>query len=322
MSGELRALGELPSSRLTEAVGQATVWLLANPVEYHGPHLSLLNDHHCSLGLARALAARLPGPHLYAGELGVGVEPASGPGSRHTPYAEVKAAVLEACRSLVELGARRVVLMTFHGAPMHNHALHAGATWLARRGVAAAAPFALLLDDLVELDDEAVQGAFDTLADPEDRRLAREGLALDFHAGFFETSVAMHLAPGTVDACHVRVPDCPSWPVLGWLERVAGLLPGRLRAELTAVARIAGWTSLRPFPGYTGCPRLANAAAGQVFVDAMVAAFAEEITRSFDTSRPHKPMMGWLRWLTLGGRLEPPRVPLDVFSPAPPASPP
>ena len=322
MSTELRPLADLPSAHLAEAVAQATVWVLVNPVEYHGPHLSLLNDHHCSLGLARLLAQRLPGPHLMAGELGLGVEPASGPGSRHSSYGEVRSTVLETCRSLVELGARRVVLMTFHGAPMHNHALHAGATWLARQGVAAAAPFALLLDDLVELDDEAIGPAFDTIADPADQRLAREGLALDFHAGFFETSVALTLAPHTVDPCHREVPDCPAWPVLGWLEQLAKAVPGRLGAELTAIARIAGWTSLRPFPGYTGCPRLASAEAGEVFVQAMVDAFAEETLRAFDTARPHRPLMSWLRWLTLGGRVEPPRVPLDAFSPGPPASPP
>ncbi len=130
----------------------------------------------------------------------------------------------------------------------------------------------------------------------------------------------MRLAPHTVDACHRDVPDCPPWPVLGWLECLASRVPGRLGAELTAVARIAGWTSLRPFPGYTGRPRLASPEAGRVFVEAMVTAFEAEILRSFESARPHRPLMGWLRWLTLGGRLEPPRVPLEAFSPARPAS--
>ena len=40
------------------------VYLLVNPVEYHGPHLSLHNDQHVSLGLTGALDAALghPGP--------------------------------------------------------------------------------------------------------------------------------------------------------------------------------------------------------------------------------------------------------------------
>ncbi len=294
-------------------VARGTCWLLVNPVEYHGPHLSLENDHLCSLGLARELARRQPGPHVLIGELGVGVDPAAGPGSRHTPYRVVVAAVMEACRSLVELGARRVVLLTFHGAPLHNRALYEGARFLLRQGLQAAAPFALLTDELVSMDTTGLDAAFDTIEDPNDRERARAGMPLDFHAGFFETSVALHLAPDSVDAGFREVPDCPAWPAIGWLQAAARWVPGRLGEELAAVARIAGWTQLRPYPGYTGCPRLASGEAGNVFVSAIVHAFEAELTRSFEAA-PHVPMMAWLRWLTLGGRLTPPPVPLDAFA--------
>src|SRR3989442_1056381 len=88
----------------------APVFLCVNPVEYHGPHLSLRNDALVSIGLARALHARLAKHHpawpfLAAEDLEVGVDPAPGPGSRHVPLGRVRALVREACRALAELGA-------------------------------------------------------------------------------------------------------------------------------------------------------------------------------------------------------------------------
>src|SRR5439155_19201935 len=67
------------------------VYLTINPVEYHGPHLSLHNDKLVSRGLVRDLHRRLAAHHpewplLLGSDLEVGVEPCPGIGSRHTPY--------------------------------------------------------------------------------------------------------------------------------------------------------------------------------------------------------------------------------------------
>ena len=106
----------------------APLFLPVNPVEYHGPHLSLHNDAHVSGGLARDLHARLfpDAPLLVARDLELGVEPCPGPGTRNSPFALVASAVREATRAAVELGARKIVFVTFHGAPMHAHALDDG----------------------------------------------------------------------------------------------------------------------------------------------------------------------------------------------------
>src|SRR5260370_33859112 len=103
----------------------APVFLPVNPVEYHGPHLSLHNDGLVSRGLARdihAVLAQSEGdwPCLVTSDLEGGVDPCPGPGTRATPFRQVRSLVLEACRRLVELGAQRVVLVTFHGGPLHN----------------------------------------------------------------------------------------------------------------------------------------------------------------------------------------------------------
>ena len=154
------SLFDQPWSRARELVATgAPVFATVNPVEFHGPHLSLHNDRLVSRGLCRDLHRHLypqldSSALLLGADLEVGVEPAAGRGSRHTPYRVVRQLVVETCRALAELGAQRVILMTFHGAPMHAHALQAGVDQLARLGVPAVAPFNLLLEHMVDLNPE------------------------------------------------------------------------------------------------------------------------------------------------------------------------
>ncbi len=55
---------DLPHRRATTLLSSgAPVYLLVNPVEYHGPHLSLHNDRLVSMGLVRGLHARLADAH-------------------------------------------------------------------------------------------------------------------------------------------------------------------------------------------------------------------------------------------------------------------
>src|SRR5262245_42835306 len=122
----------------------APVFLPVNPVEYHGPHLSLHNDRLIAVGLARDVHARLARPEwpfVLAADLEVGVDPTPGPGTRVTPFPLVRETVLRACKALHALGARTVVAMTWHGAPLHSIAIEPGLEWLRRRGVVALNPF-------------------------------------------------------------------------------------------------------------------------------------------------------------------------------------
>jgi creatinine amidohydrolase len=134
------------------------VYLTINPVEYHGPHLSLHNDRLLSRGLSQALAERLNRRHpdwpcVFASDIELGVEPCPGLGTRRLEHQTVRATILEACRALAELGARRVVLMTFHGAPLHGVAIHAGLELLRARGIPTIAPFHGVLRELIDLED-------------------------------------------------------------------------------------------------------------------------------------------------------------------------
>ncbi len=301
--------------------GGATVYVPVNPVEYHGPHLSLHNDALVSRGLIDELAARLqPGkPPLVVSDLEVGVEPCAGPGSRHTPYRQVSRLVREACRALCEMGATRIVLMTFHGSPLHGVALDDGIEECRRHGARAFAPLAVVMRHMLELDDPSPYApAVKHVRDAQLREELLTRLPLDFHAGFFETSVALHYAPDSVSAIREQLPPCPEIvPDAGLLKAAAAARRlGRrtLARELGLAAAGKGWNALRPFPGYTSRPALATREAGAFFAQALVDAL-EPVARAVlhDGAEPPRPILAWLRALTLEGRIATTDVPVDAI---------
>lgn len=292
------------------------VWLHVNPVEYHGPHLSLHNDGLISRGLAERLHARLwpELPHVAMPDLEVGADPVQGPGTRTVPYPTVRALVLEAVQALHALGAQRVVLMTFHGAPLHNLAIHAGLEWLWARGVQAVAPFHGLLQQLVDPQPEMLDAA--VAAVPAERRQeARALLATDYHAGMFETSLALALAPDSVSPSHLELPDCPPCEPDALMLRAADLARrmgrGHLATELHFGAWGTGWLNLRPFPGYTGRPAWASAEIGEAFAQLLVGQYAALTQGVFEDRIAHPPpVFAWLAKVSAGGRLLPKLAPL------------
>lgn len=299
----------------------APVFVPVNPIEFHGPHLSLHNDSLISLGLVRDLHGRLarPGwPLLCTRDLEVGVEPVPGPGSRPVPYAVVRDLVRRTCRTLADLGARRVVLVTFHGSPMHEHAIQAGVELLTRRGVPAVAPLNALLAELLTLDTQEYAPAAAHIADPVERRTVVEALRHDFHAGFFETSMALHYAPRSVHPRYKDLPPCPTpKPVAAFLaaSRAARAVgAGRLSDELAYLAHGAGWFGVRPFLGYTSHPGHASAEAGAWFAQRALEKFVPLIEDVLDgRTRSPAPIVPWLPWVSLGGRVGTMKVPAKVI---------
>lgn len=287
------------------------VWLPVNPVEYHGPHLSLHNDRLVSLGLAREVHALLGGgePFVVAADLEMGVDPTPGPGTRAVPFAIVRDAVLDACRALHALGAQRVIAMTWHGAPLHSLAIEPGMAWLRANGVRALNPFNEAFRELCRLDGARFARAFDHVEDARERARMIETLRHDFHGGFFESSMALHYAPHSVKGWH-DVPPCPvitPEPTMARASRLARKV-GRieLAAELDMIAMALGWQALSPFPGYTGTPHLARPESGAVFGAEIARGYAALIDDVFANRRAApEPPMRWIATLTANGRLQP-----------------
>lgn len=313
MSAEI-PLFDVPNGEARRLLARgAPAWLFVDPIEYHGPHLSLHNDALVSAGLARDLHAQIaaPGePMLVAANLEMGVDPTPGVGTRFVPFPVVRDAVREACRGLAELGAQRVVLMTFHGAPLHAAALQAGVELLAARGVPAVVPFNLLMRELLAPDASRWPDVFELVEDPAERAAVMRDLRSDFHAGFLETSLALHYAPDSVSRDLARVPPCPAIAPDPVFARAARLARAAGRAELATELELAavatGWHALSPFPGYTGRPHLARAEVGRRAAAHLTARFADVTRAVFDgTARSPAPIFAWMAGMTLGGRLAP-----------------
>lgn len=309
----MTSLLDLPHAQARRLVSSgAPVFLSINPIEYHGPHLSLHNDALVTAGLIRDVHALLRRDHpdwplLVAGELEVGVDPTPGPGSRPVPMHLVSRLVVDACRALVALGARQVVLATFHGNPLHNVAIHKGVEWLERQGVQVVAPFNLLLRAAVRGEVDEIVDAYATVRDEAVRERMLRGAARDLHAGFGETSLSLHYAPDTV-AGHEGLPPCPEVapdPVITTAAR-GSRRAGRedLALELDLLAFGKSWFALRPFPGYTGSPHLANAEAGAVLARVLSERFAAAVEDVLaGRARSPRPLFAWMDSVTLGGRI-------------------
>jgi creatinine amidohydrolase len=317
---------ELPHRRARAILrGGAPVFLSIDPVEYHGPHLSLRNDHLVSTGLSRRFHAALnearvgeaPWPFLLASTLDAGVDPTQGPGSRAVAFRELCGLVVTACEALADLGAERVVLMTFHGAPLHSIALQRGVEALLSRGVRALAPLNLLLKDVATSPPEPFAPALAHVPEAE-RGPMLAALRHDFHAGFMETSFALALAPSSVDPVHRTLPDCPPITPDARLVRLAAAAERVGQHDVAAELRVAaygvGWSKLRPFPGYTAQPRHATREAGEVFVQYAVSRAVPLILDVFAGAPPPPPPMPWMEPLTLGGRMPGHDFPLEAVA--------
>jgi hypothetical protein len=258
------------------------------------------------MGLARDLHAHLYRdlPFLCGGILEMGVDPCPDPGSRAFSYSAVAHAVKLACETLCDIGARRIVVMTFHGSPLHEHAIEVGCRAARARGARALNPMNLLMDVLVNVDGHRFAPAVDHIEDAAERKQLLDAIATDFHGGFFET---LHYAPESVSPRHVDLAPCPPVPrdpLLARMERAARRL-GRTRVadELLLAARSQGWGTIRPFPGYTSAPHRASAQAGAYFASQILELYGDRVRAALDgAADAPPPIMSWVLWGTLFGR--------------------
>lgn len=295
---------ELPHADIRQSLtGGAPVYLTVNPVEYHGPHLSLHNDLLLSRGtileLHRKWSERFDAPLLVASDLEMGVGPTKGPGTRAVSFKDLCHHVMNAAISLKELGAQRVVIMTFHGDPFHNLAIEQAVAWLNDNGVAALAPFHVLMREMLTVDPRKYAAAFNHVADPAERDRLIAALPTDFHAGFFETSLSLHYCEHTVAKNYTDLPPCPAFAPNQALQTAAkaarALGQLELSRELEFAAIGTGWHTVKPFPGYTGSPHLATKKAGALFAEALNDKFYNAMCEVFErqAARP-VPIMRWL----------------------------
>ncbi|TNF27511.1 MAG: hypothetical protein EP319_11330 [Deltaproteobacteria bacterium] len=311
-------LFSMPHKKMLETLETGTpVYVLVNPVEYHGPHLSLYTDEALSISLSRKLHERLnqangtDHPFLIGQNLSLGEGPTPGPGSVHTPYKVLKEKIKKVCKSLVSVGAKRVIFMTFHGAPLHNMAIQAGIDFLRVNGVKAVNPFNIILRRMIDYVPGDYPGVENFIETDDSKEFVKTKLNHDFHAGLFETSLCLYLCPHTVDDCYKNLPDCPElFPDKGLMAMAkASKFTGKkeLVREFEFAAVGLSWVKLRPFPGYSGRPKESSVELGEFFANNHILPSYEKVALSTlwgDESSP-EPIMKWVRPLTLSGAIAP-----------------
>jgi creatinine amidohydrolase len=199
-----------------------------------------------------------------------------------------------------------VVLTGFHGDPLHNLALWAGAEALAGRGVRAFVPMHLILSAMMALEPDRFAPALEPVPDPQDRADLAAELKHDFHAGFLETSFMLHYRPDKVFPVYRTLPPCPTVRPARIVEAMARASSfGAVATELDYAAWGLGWFALRPHPGYSGRPHLANAASGRIIAEQILSGLVPAAIDVLDRGgEPVPPPMRWLLALTLDGRLD------------------
>jgi creatinine amidohydrolase len=308
-------LFSLPHEEMTALVRNGyPVYVFVNPIEYHGPHLSLYNDGLISWGLAKRLHRRLeeekgPHPFIVGNNITCGSDPAPGPGSAHIKYRLLKELVLKLSKSLTKIGAKRVIFMTFHGSPFHNCAIQSGVDYLRRNGIKAIATFNIVLREMLYYNKEEHQDLASLISDTTLRDEIMDNLTADFHAGFFESSISMYLAPDSVSKNIKDVPPCPklipqNMPLkLSKLVKALGFKD--TAQELMYAAYVQEWLKIKPFPGYSGFPAVSSTEVGEYFVDKNIMPLYESSCLDVlwgDKLSPD-PIMKWVIPLSLGGRI-------------------
>ncbi len=266
---------ELPEKQVAGVLSENVLFLFINPTEYHGPHLPLANDYLISRGLADRLFVRLreqgiTDKYVIAPLVNLGLDPTPGPGTIATSAAVFDYHLSQFVPKLAAHGAKRVVIMTFHGAPRHNHALQRFVTKLRAAGIAAVNPMNILLKRMFDYKPGDFSGALTHIKDTDEREKIERTLGRDYHAGFFESSLTLALAPDSVDTSYKDLPDCPAIEIPAWqkaaIRGMRSLGQTNAAREVTFAAEAMAWLNLQPFPGYTGAPRYANARSGEYFV--------------------------------------------------------
>ncbi len=293
---------EMPEGRLNAVFAENPLFIFINPTEYHGPHLPLANDYLISQGLAERLFARMKKwgiaeRFIAAPLINMGLDPTPGPGTIVTSARHFENHLDAFADKLPGIGVKRAVIMTFHGAPRHNHAIQRFVKKLGAAGIQALNPMNTILKKLLEYTPGDYADALLPVKDTAARAEISKHLGSDYHAGFFETSLTLALAGASVDPAYKNLPDCPPVEIPAWqkaaIRGMRSLGQQGAARELVFAAEALAWIKLDPFPGYTGKPRFANAKSGEIFVSRILSEYETAVRSVFiEGGSPPEPVMG------------------------------
>jgi creatinine amidohydrolase len=227
------------------------------PLEEHGPHLPFGVDAFNAEFIAQEVAlmikeidpeltiVRIPVLHVGAHVYRFG-------GSLWVRQRVLRDLVVDYGRALACHGFEKIIVISAHGGPRHFVALDEAAAIVSRRGKVSMISLTsrLIFDFLMGRYMEAINAQMQTPFTDEDKRI----LTMDYHAGWWETSMMLWLKPHLVDAIYKTLPPA--------------LVP---RHHLRPDSPLKAGPGL----GYLGAP----AKASVEFAQASIAAMRSEIMR-------------------------------------------
>ncbi|NLH48069.1 MAG: creatininase family protein [Myxococcales bacterium] len=268
---------------------KTVVMAVFSPLEVHGPHLPLGEDIFTAEALGRGAAERYLKSHpdwnfLLLPPYAVATDTVPKLGSVPFPPALVRDVAYHSLLPFTRLGFKRLGYSSFHGGPRHFMALEDAAAQLSnpKEDIAAISLFSAAIARLAE-----GKVFHDAVRDDPRIEITLANLKEDHHAGFVETSLAMHLWPECVDDGWQNLPPSVSRPVeedsklndtyLYGYEEKAGLLE-KSRRTLGVAQSI--YRAMRHFQDntYHGYPGKASAEAGRRLYNALVETSADLLT--------------------------------------------
>lgn len=251
--------------RLREEAHNGSLFILSvAPLEDHASHLPSGTDPIICQALAYRVAELVEpvaglGPD--AEEINVvmlpawyqGVSALRSLGCLRFSKATLTKALVEYGKELAQLGVRRLVFLSSHGADSHMSALDKAAAWLqCNTRLRVLSPSAAMLEGFLTGEyDLAVQQYLGR--DYTD--LEREGLTGDVHGAGWETSIMLYLQPSLVDSTYRYLPA----------HQVPRTTSQRLRA-------------LRAHRGYFGSPAVASEQLGEAAFEVLSEQAARALT--------------------------------------------
>jgi creatinine amidohydrolase len=243
-----------------------------SPLEVHGPHLPIGQDLMEAYSIARETAERLAERYMEWSFLLLPPVPVAADalpklGSVNFPASTVRDVAYHLLAPFAREGFARLAFASFHGGPRHLCALEAAAEDLKNDfGVPAVSLMSAALSRL--MDGKFFMGA---LGNVEGCMMTAEKMVEDRHAGFVETSLALHLWPEKVQAGWETLP--PSVPegsdggsFLFEKTEGEGLLAAAKRAGRT-VSSITGVVKHFRDSTYFGYPAFSSAGAGKALFE-------------------------------------------------------
>lgn len=232
--------GEQRSPDLKKAAKRnALILLPLGQTEEHGPHLPVNTDSVLAREVARSVGERMAArtPTLVMDTICYGYSASAlkrWPGTIVLRPETVMDTLCETCVSVIEMGFRRVAILSIHGN-------HDGVTRVAARKIADATG----VYPVVAFPIELAKARF--------LKVAEAGAAGSCHAGEFETSVMLHLAPHLVA-----------------MGKAPGPNPLRGASPFAGKVFWSTWGRERSRHGYYGDPTVANSQTGKIAFEAMV----------------------------------------------------